>query len=104
MNIKIQGGGNGKYSNSNSSFGVVSYLRHEDLKRQEEGKNVEYFFSNNNDAVLSQEVTDRIDKNKAKLCKADAKFYVVTVSPSKDEISSTLLLFVVRISSNSFKL
>jgi hypothetical protein len=44
MNIKIQGGESGKYSNSGSSSNLVDYLEHEDLERMKEGKQVEYFF------------------------------------------------------------
>jgi hypothetical protein len=85
MNIKIQGGGGGAYANKNSSFGVVSYLRHEDTKRQGQGEQVEPFFDQRG-KVLSKEVTEKIDNNKAKLGKEDAKFYVITVSPSQKEL------------------
>ncbi len=30
MNIKIQGGGEGRYANKGSCTGIVSYLQHED--------------------------------------------------------------------------
>lgn len=88
MNIKIQGGGGGKYANSGSCFGTVSYLRHEDAERQEQGQQVEAFFNHDKDNVKSKEVTNTIDSNKAKLCKSDAKFFVITVSPSKEELKS----------------
>lgn len=87
MNIKIQGGGAGTYANTGSCFGVVSYLRHEDAKRQEQGDHVEPFFDQWGD-VPSKEVTERIDGNKAKLGKEDAKFYVLIVSPSQKELQS----------------
>jgi hypothetical protein len=87
MNIKIQGGGAGSYANKGSCFGVVSYLRHEDAKRQEQGEQVEPFF-NQQGNVSSKEVTEKIDHNKAKLCKEDAKFYVITVSPSQKELQA----------------
>jgi len=87
MNIKIQGGGTGKYSNTGSSYGVVSYLEHEDLQRMSEQKSFEPFF-NQEENVLSREVIKEIDQNKAKLSKKDAKFFVITVSPSKEEIKA----------------
>ena len=86
MNVKIQGGGGGVYANSGSAFGVVSYLRHEDAKLQEQGEQVQPFFDNKGAAVSSKEVTENIDKNKGQLHKEDAKFFVITVSPSQDEI------------------
>jgi len=87
MNIKIQGGGGGTYANTGSCFGVVSYLRHEDAKRQEQGEQVEPFFDQRG-KISSKEVTEKIDGNKAKLSKTDAKFYVITVSPSQKEIQT----------------
>ena len=57
MNIKIQGGGSGTYANTGSCTGVTTYLQHEE-----------------------------IDNNKAKLSRNDAKFYVITVSPSSREL------------------
>ncbi|NDV68931.1 DUF5712 family protein [Dysgonomonas sp. 25] len=86
-NIKIQGGGGGAYSNSGSSFGAVSYLKHEDAQRQEQGQEVEPFFNQDRN-VSSKEVVKDIDSNKAKLCKDDAKFYVMTVSPSQQELKA----------------
>ncbi|KAA6331505.1 hypothetical protein EZS27_019896 [termite gut metagenome] len=87
MNIKIQGGGSGTYANTGSCFGVVSYLRHEDAKRQEQGEQVEPFF-NQRGTVTSREVTEKIDNNRAKLGGDDAKFYVITVSPSQKELQA----------------
>lgn len=87
MNVKIQGGGGGTYANTGSCFGVVSYLRHEDAKRQEQGERVEPFF-NQRGEVSSREVTEKIDNNRAKLCRDDAKFFVITVSPSQKEIQA----------------
>jgi hypothetical protein len=87
MNIKIQGGGTGTYANTGSCFGVVSYLRHEDAKRQEQGEQVEPFFDQRG-TVSSKEVTEKIDGNKAKLSKSESKFYVITVSPSQKELQA----------------
>lgn len=86
MNIKIQGGESGKYSNSGSSSNLVDYLEHEDLERMKEGKEVEHFFSHDQDRVPSAEVIESLDNNKQKLTKEDAKCFVITVSPSEKEL------------------
>ena len=44
------------------------------------------FFNNSRDYISAQEVTFKIDNNKAKLSRNDAKFYVITVSPSSREL------------------
>lgn len=86
MNIKIQGGKGTTYANKGSSSDVASYLEHEDYKRMENGQEIEHFFDQTHDRVSTQDVTQKIDNNRAKLCKDDAKFFVITVSPSEKEI------------------
>ena len=86
MHIKVQGGGGGSYDNAGSSYGVVSYLRHEDKEQLKKGQKVEPFFSYNKEYVAPSEVVELLDKNKAKLGKTDAKFFVLTISPCKEEI------------------
>lgn len=86
MNIKIQGGGSGTYANTGSCTGVTTYLQHEDLERMKNGQEVQPFFNNSRDYISAQEVTFKIDNNKAKLSRNDAKFYVITVSPSSREL------------------
>lgn len=88
MNIKIQGGGGGVYANTGSCTGVTTYLQHEDLERMKDGKEAEPFFNQERDSVSAKEVTFKIDSNKAKLSRSDAKFYVITVSPSRDELAA----------------
>ena len=88
MNIKIQGGGSGKYANISSCIGVTNYLSHEDIERLEKGEKIESFFNNKSDNISSQEVTYKIDHNKAKLKNKDAKFFVMTISPSQEEINT----------------
>ena len=78
MNIKIQGGGKGVYANSGSSAGVAKYLTHEE--------NAYGFFRGQESNIPIEEVVTRLDGNKAKLCKDDAKFFVISISPSADEI------------------
>lgn len=86
MHIKIQGGSNGEYSNTGTSYGVVAYLRHEDKELLEQDRAVEPFFSYDRNFVPPTEVVESLDSNKAKLSRSDAKFFVLTVSPSKEEI------------------
>ena len=88
MNVKIQGGGGGVYANTGSCTGVTTYLQHEDLERMGDGKEVEPFFSHDRDKVSAKEVTFKIDNNKAKLSRSDAKFFVITVSPSEKELAA----------------
>ena len=83
MNVKIQGGGNGTYANTGSCVAVTNYLQHEDLERMKKGEEVQPFFNQFRDYVSAREVTFKIDNNKAKLSRTDAKFYVITVSPSE---------------------
>ena len=86
MNVKIQGGGGGAYANTGSCAGVVGYLGHEDYDQLLKGLFGE-FFSDGREHVSGKEVTYKIDHNKAKLCKNDAKFFVMTVSPSSEELA-----------------
>ncbi|WP_165027246.1 DUF5712 family protein [Dysgonomonas sp. ZJ279] len=88
MNIKIQGGGGRMYSNKGSCTAIVSYLQHEDMDRGIDGKPIEPFFNNEYDKVSSKEVTFMIDHNKAQLHRNDSKFFVVTVSPSQEELKA----------------
>lgn len=86
MHVKIQGGGDGKYSNSGSCSNVIAYLEHEDLERLQKGEKIETFFSHNDDKVDPNFIIDSIDNNRKKLCKSDSKFFVLTLSFSDSEI------------------
>lgn len=86
MHIKIQGGGSGDYANTGSSYGVTLYLRHEDKEQLEKNKIIEPFFSYDRTFVPPTEVVSSLDNNKAKLGRNDAKFFILTISPSKEEI------------------
>lgn len=88
MNIKIQGGGKdlGIHANKGSCINLVNYLEHEDAERSELGLEVYPFFSSSGDAVKKQEVLASIDGNHSCLHRDDAKFYMLTISPSRDEI------------------
>lgn len=86
MHVKIQGGGDGKYSNSGSCSNVIAYLEHEDLERLQKGEKIETFFSHNDDKVDPNFIIDSIDNNRKKLCKSDSKFFVLTLSFIDSEI------------------
>lgn len=88
MNIKIQGGGSGRYANKGSCTAIITYLQQEDMERVMEGQQVEPFFNYEHDRISAKEVTFQIDNNKAQLGRNDAKFYALTISPSKDEIKT----------------
>ena len=86
MHIKIQGGGGGTYANTGSCSSVANYLEHEDSKNKKQGKEIEPFFNHRQESVKSLDVINSIDKNKAKLCQDESKFFVITVSPSSEEL------------------
>lgn len=85
MNVKIQGGGEGKYANTGSSFTAFNYLNHENKERSEKGLNPETFFNGKNKEVDFSEMVKDINENKGQLGKKDAKFFVLTISPSDKE-------------------
>lgn len=73
----------GNYSQSSADF--VGYLEKENegLKETE----MEHFFNQYGDEISAEEVVKEIDGNTAKLKKKEPKFYSITVSPSKYELS-----------------
>lgn len=85
MNVKIQGGGSGKYANTGSSFGVMQYLNHENEQRMGEKKPIEPYFDHKGENVEFATMVERLDQNKAKLSRKDAKFFALTISPSEKE-------------------
>lgn len=86
MHIKIQGGGEKRYANTGSCCDLISYLEHEDFKRIISGEKPEPFFSHFDDSVSANEIIRQIDNNRQKLCRKDAKFFVITVSFSEEEM------------------
>lgn len=92
MNVKIQGGkskgGGASYANTGSCIAATTYLQHEELKQMQQGQEPEAFFNQERDKVSAQEVTYKIDHNKAAVGKDDAKFFVLTVSPSEKELAA----------------
>ncbi len=71
-------------SNKGSSGGLVNYLEKEN--RINDRKLPEYWFNNERQNIPPFEVRHSIDSNIAKLCKSDAKFFLVNISPSQKEI------------------
>ncbi len=88
MNIKIQGGGAGKYANTGSSFGAMQYLNHENEKNLSQKGQIEPFFDHKGQGMDFYAAVDMLDQNKAKLCAKDAKFFAITISPSEKELSA----------------
>nr|AOE06156.1 mobilization protein [uncultured bacterium]CBL88158.1 protein with similarity to mobilisation protein B [uncultured Leeuwenhoekiella sp.] len=70
---------------SQSSADFVDYLEKEnqDLEPQD----MEPFFNQYSDQIPAEEVIQEIDGNTAKLKKVEPKFYSITVSPSKYELT-----------------
>ena len=94
MHIKILNNSTGgNLKNTGSCRGTAEYLEHENNEKKIESiidnKEVNYnhFFSIDNNNVPIEEVVNKIDNNKAKLCSDDDKYYVIIVNPSKDEVS-----------------
>lgn len=71
-------------SNKGSSGGLVNYLEKEN--RIENKSEQEYWFNHECKKIEPYEVRNAIDNNVAKLCKTDAKFFLVNISPSQKEI------------------
>ena len=58
------------------------------LPRMEQGIYTEGFFNLTEDNLYKSQVVKDIDNNKAQLLKTDAKFYVIHVSPSEQELKA----------------
>lgn len=71
-------------SNNGGSGGLVNYLEKENKVYNKELP--EYWFNNERQNIQPFEVRHSIDSNVAKLCKSDAKFFLVNISPSQKEI------------------
>lgn len=73
----------GKGNNKGSCRALVNYLC-----KENEGKALnekEHFFSDEQDQINRQHVTDAIDKNISKLSKSDSKFFMLTLNFSQKE-------------------
>jgi hypothetical protein len=73
----------GNYSQSSADF--VGYLEKENQGLEQE--DMQHFFNQYGDVFSAEEVIKDIDGNGAKLKKTEPKFYLITVSPSKYELS-----------------
>lgn len=82
MNVSIAKSSSG--NNTGSCATLVEYLNKEN--EQKELGDGRYFFSHDQDEVLSYTVEDSIDNNHRKLGKKDAKFYMLTINPSHKEL------------------
>lgn len=74
-----------KGNNKGSSGQLVHYLDKENrLYKPEE---LMLWFNGGSIAVQSYEVKNKLDNNIAKLCRDDAKFFLINISPSQKEIN-----------------
>lgn len=71
-------------NNKVSSGELVHYLEKEN--RIYNTEEPEYWFNNKSQTVEAYEVRHAIDNNIAKLCRSDAKFFLLNISPSQKEI------------------
>lgn len=72
-------------ANRGSSSGLVHYLEKEN--RFDKKNESEYWFNGRAENIDPYDVMQTIDHNIAKLGKADAKFFLVNISPSQKEIA-----------------
>ncbi len=72
-------------NNKGSCGQLVKYLEKEN-KSSEQKKELEYWFNHQNKTISPQEVRVNIDHNIAKLSRNDAKFFLINISPSEQEI------------------
>lgn len=70
---------------SQSVANYVDYLEKENIGI--ESNEMEHFFNQYEDEICAKDVSKGIDKNTSKLKKKEPKFYAITVSPSKYELS-----------------
>jgi len=82
MNLSIAKSSAG--SNKGSCSTLVEYLNKENEEKKLGEKR--YFFNHDKDDILSYTVEDAIDNNHRKLSKNDAKFYMLTINPSQEEL------------------
>ncbi len=71
--------------NKGSSGDLIHYLDKEN--RLDKEKMPEHWFNHKRNGILSQHAQTALDHNIAKLSKADAKFFLINISPSQKEIA-----------------
>ncbi|WGQ09705.1 DUF5712 family protein [Pedobacter gandavensis] len=74
-----------KGNNKGSSGELVHYLEKE--SRMFKDLHPEQWFNGLNNSIPAYLVKNYLDQNVAKLCKSDAKFFLINISPSQKEIS-----------------
>jgi len=72
------------YGNSGSSSGIVEYLEKENIELELSDRGL--FFNHENDSIGSKTVISKIDKNCDRLGKNDARFYMLSINPSQEEM------------------
>lgn len=72
-------------NNKGSSYGLVHYLDKEN--RLTDQPEAELWFNGKKMNIQQYEVRNSLDSNIAKLCKDDAKFFLINISPSQKEIA-----------------
>ena len=84
VNITSSEAGN----NRGSSGQLVAYLEKENRQQHElnPALELEYWFNQQGQEIQSYEVRISIDKNVSKLSKDEAKFFLVNISPSENEL------------------
>ena len=88
MNIKMQNAALNGERNNGSSRKLADYINHEDADRIAAGKKPIPFATADGLKVSTEEVIDKIDRNKSHLSQKDDKFIHMVVSPSKAEIDA----------------
>lgn len=88
MNIKMQNAALNGERNNGSSRKLADYIDHEDADRIAAGKKPISFATADGLKVSTEEVINKIDRNKSHLSLKDDKFIHMVVSPSKTEIDA----------------
>ena len=88
MNIKMQNAALNGERNNGSSRKLAEYINHEDADRIAAGKKPIPFATADGLKVSTEEVINKIDRNKSHLSIKDDKFIHMVVSPSKTEIDA----------------
>lgn len=80
-----------KGGNTGSSGQLVHYLEKEN--RLFKSERPEPWFNSRGSGYQPYEIRNKLDQNKAKLCRDDAKFFLVNISPSQKEIAHLKAIF-----------
>ncbi len=73
-------------NNKGSVATLTNYLNKEDRQMAKEDKR-EFYFNGERSDITKNEVDKNIDTNRGGLKKKDAKFYMITINPSKEELT-----------------